>query len=273
MMNLPHDILLFYRDAGCDAALDDTPVNRLVTGATVPVRPEPGPPARATSVDARAEVPTARNQQVTLPDASQVANARELAQNSATLDALREALAGFDGCNLKFTAKNLVFADGNPEARVMLIGEAPGRDDDLDGKLFSGQVGQLLDRMLAAIGLDRTTVHIANAVPWRPPGDRTPTDIEAEICRPFIERQIELASPELVIALGPLPSRLIGGVSEGILKARGKWVSHETKSGKRIRVLPTLHPAYLLRNPGHKRLVWRDLLSLAKALDNDRAPS
>ena len=171
-------------------------------------------------------------------------------------------MAEFDGCNLKFTAKNLVFADGNPNASIMLVGEAPGRDEDLEGLPFVGRSGQLLDRILAAIGLDRTSVYIANVIPWRPPGNRTPTPQETEICRPFIERQIELADPKLLVTLGGPSAKLLLNTTEGILRVRGAWKTHATASGRQIPTMPTLHPAYLLRNPAHKKLAWRDFLEV-----------
>ena len=137
-------------------------------------------------------------------------------------------MAAFDGCNLKFTAKNLVFADGNPEAAVMLVGEAPGRDEDIEGLPFVGRSGRLLDRMLAAIGLDRTSVYIANVIPWRPPGNRTPTPHETEICRPFIERQIELVNPKVLVNLGGPSAKTLLNTTEGILRLRGNWrVAHD----------------------------------------------
>jgi DNA polymerase len=191
--------------------------------------------------------------------------ARDIARAASTLDQLRDALEGFDGCNLKLTATRLVFADGNPEARVMLVGEAPGRDEDLQGLPFVGRSGQLLDRMLAAIGLDRSSVYIANVVPWRPPGNRTPTPQETAICRPFIERQIELVDPDFLICLGAAAAKELMNTSEGILRLRGNWRDYDTGT-RSIRAMATLHPAYLLRQPLQKRLAWRDLLTLKQAL-------
>ena len=182
-----------------------------------------------------------------MPDETQIALARQRAAEARTLDELRQQLADFDGCNLKMTAKNLVFADGNPEADLMLVGEAPGRDEDLEGLPFVGRSGQLLDRILAAIGLDRQSAYIANVIPWRPPGNRTPTPQETEICRPFIERQIELANPKVLVTLGGPSAKLLLNTSEGILRLRGKWSVHTTARTS-IR-MPTLHPAYLLRTP------------------------
>lgn len=201
-----------------------------------------------------------------VPDEAQVALARELAARASTLDELREQMAAFDGCNLKFTAKNLVFADGNPNSAVMLVGEAPGRDEDIEGLPFVGRSGRLLDRMLAAIGLDRNSAYIANVIPWRPPGNRTPTPHETEICRPFIERQIELVNPKVLVTLGGPSAKLLLNTTEGILRLRGNWRTHQTRSGTSIPTMPTLHPAYLLRNPAHKKLAWRDFLEVKAKL-------
>jgi DNA polymerase len=201
-----------------------------------------------------------------VPDEAQIALARQRAAKAETLDELRGQLAEFEGCNLKFTAKNLVFADGNPDADVMLVGEAPGRDEDLEGLPFVGRSGQLLDRILAAIGLGRQSVYIANVIPWRPPGNRTPTPQETEICRPFIERQIELANPKILITLGGPSAKLLLNTTEGILRLRGSWKAHRTASQIAIPTMPTLHPAYLLRNPAHKKLAWRDFLEVKAKL-------
>jgi DNA polymerase len=191
--------------------------------------------------------------------------AREAAASAETLQDLRATLASFEGCNLRLTATNLVFADGNPEARVMLVGEAPGMEEDLQGLPFVGRSGQLLDRMLKAIGLDRSSAYIANVIPWRPPGNRTPTPQETEICRPFIERQIALADPDFLVLLGGASAKQLLKTSEGILRLRGQWRSYDTGL-REIRAMATLHPAYLLRQPLQKKLAWRDMLTLKKAL-------
>lgn len=193
-------------------------------------------------------------------------DARMLAAAANTLDELRAALERYDGCALKATATRLVFADGTPGSRVMLVGEAPGREEDAQGLPFVGRSGQLLDRMLAAIGLDRTSVYIANVVPWRPPGNRTPTPHEIELCLPFIRRQIALARPEVLVFLGGAAAGALAGTSEGILRLRGRWLTVRIED-RNLRALPTLHPAYLLRNPSAKRLAWRDMLSLQAALE------
>jgi DNA polymerase len=182
-----------------------------------------------------------------------------------TLADLEALVASFDGCALKRTAKSLCFARGRDDARLMLIGEAPGRDEDLQGKPFVGRAGQLLDRMLAAIGLAEEHVYITNTVYWRPPGNRTPTPAEIEACAPFLARQIELLSPDVLVLLGGAAAKTILGASEGIMRLRGKWLAYPC-GGRSIATLATLHPAYLLRNPEHKRLAWRDLLMVRERL-------
>jgi len=193
--------------------------------------------------------------------------AREQAKQAQSLEELQAILLGFEGCALRFSAKNLAFHDGNPAGGVMLLGEAPGADEDRIGKPFMGRSGQLLDRMLAAIGLNRSHVYIANVVPWRPPGNRTPTPQEVAICRPFIERQIELAGAEFLVCLGGPATQNLLNVKDGILKTRGRWFDYRTEAGRALRALPTLHPAYLLRQPLQKRLGWRDFAALKRALD------
>ncbi len=191
--------------------------------------------------------------------------AREAARQAATLDALEAALRSFDGCGLKATAKNLCFYRGSPQARLMIIGEAPGSDEDRAGKPFVGASGKLLDKMLAAIGLAEADVHITNSVYWRPPGNRPPTPQEIVICRPFLDRQIELVAPEVIMTLGGPAVKALIDVADGILKVRGKW-RELAVGGNTVRVMPTLHPAYLLRASAAKRQVWRDLLAIKAAL-------
>lgn len=196
--------------------------------------------------------------------------ARATARQAESLEELEAALRDFDGCGLKATAKNLCFYRGAPRARLMIIGEAPGRDEDLSGMPFVGRAGQLLDKMLAAIGLKEADVHITNVVYWRPPGNRTPTTQETEVCRPFLERQMELVAPEIVLLLGGAAAKQVLGVTEGIMRLRGRW--REIASGERtIPTMATLHPAYLLRTPAAKRQAWRDLLAVGAALDKTAA--
>ncbi len=258
-------LLAFYLEAGVDCALGDEPVNRLADPDSLPAPPPREAPlapiARsmpaAPMLSGLAEPPPA-------PDAA-IASARELARTAPTLEVLRELLEKFDGCALKSTASRLVFADGNPKARVMFVGEAPGRDEDIEGLPFVGRSGKLLDRMIAAIGLDRSKAYIANVIPWRPPGNRTPTPQETQICLPFIQRQIELVDPDVLVTLGNPSTQTLLGTREGIMRTRGKWFDYDTGT-RTIRALPTFHPAYLLRSPSYKRMSWQDLRAIAKVL-------
>jgi uracil-DNA glycosylase len=195
-----------------------------------------------------------------------LASAREMARSARSLEELEALLQRFEGCPLKATAKTTCVSRGATKARLMVIGEAPGRDEDLAGKPFVGRAGQLLDRMLAAIELTEADVHITNIVYWRPPGNRTPTPEEAQACRPFLERQIDLVAPEIILTLGGPAAKAMLDTPDGILKLRGRWREVQI-GGRTIRLLPTLHPAYLLRQPEAKRQAWRDLLQLKAALD------
>lgn len=199
--------------------------------------------------------------------------AHSLARAARSLDELREALMAFDGCPLKDTATNLVFADGNPESRVMIVGEAPGADEDRAGKPFVGVSGQLLDRMLAQIGLDRTSVYITNIIFWRPPGNRQPTTAEVAACLPFVERHIELANPDVLLLTGGASAKTLLARNEGITRLRGRWFLYESTGMSRpIPALPTFHPAFLLRDPAQKRGAWRDLLALSEKLSELAKP-
>ena len=213
---------------------------------------------------------------VALSDEAAEANARDAARQAGSLDELHTLLRDFDGCGLKKTAKNLCFYRGAPDARVMVIGEAPGADEDRAGVPFVGRAGQLLDKMLGAIDLSEADAHITNVVYWRPPGNRVPTPQETLICRPFLERQIRLVQPELIVTVGGAAAKLILGVNQGIMKTRGKWGAMEVpaeagEAPMSVTVMPTLHPAYLLRSPAHKRHAWRDLLAIRQRLDETGA--
>jgi uracil-DNA glycosylase len=259
-------LLAFYLEAGVDCALSDEPVNRLAAPEAAPMASAAvaRETAAAQPVRATPSVIPPRGEPPPPPDAA-IASAREAARTAPTLEALRALLEAFDGCALKQTATRLVFADGNPQARVMFVGEAPGRDEDIEGLPFVGRSGKLLDRMIGAIGLDRTSAYIANVIPWRPPGNRTPTPQETQICLPFIQRQIELVDPDVLVTLGNPSTQTLLGTREGIMRTRGKWVEYDT--GKRvIRAIATFHPAYLLRSPSYKRMSWQDLRAIAKVL-------
>ena len=264
-------LLRWYVAMGVDIALDGTPRDRFAESAAPlkPVAPPPDatPPARPPlqrAIPARAVPSTA----LAPPDA---AAAAELAAGARTLDELRAALDAFAGCALKATATQLVFADGNPEARIMLVGEAPGADEDRAGIPFVGRAGQLLDRMLAAIALDRTKVYIANTVPWRPPGNRTPSATETAMCLPFIQRQIELCAPDVLVLLGGHAAQTLLDARDGITRLRGRWHVF-AGAGRNIPALPLFHPSYLLRSPANKRFAWADLQLLRRAAEELPAP-
>ncbi len=290
------DILAFHLEAGVDVALGEEPVDRFAESAAearaagrgpglpspAPQRPPAPAPAAPTPGErpvaaaarpaspARGPVPaapraTAAGSAPPPPDVAAL-DARAAAAGAADLDSLRALLEGFDGCPLKATATRLVFADGNPQARIMFVGEAPGREEDIEGRPFVGRSGKLLDRMMAAIGLDRGSAYIANVVPWRPPGNRTPTPQETAICLPFIRRQIELVNPDVLVCLGGPSAQTLLGITDGITKARGRWLDYQ--AGQRsIAALATFHPAYLLRTPLGKRMAWRDFLAIRRRLE------
>src|SRR3984893_7538319 len=255
-------LLAFYLEAGVDCALTETPVNRLSDPDVVPARSEI---VRPKPVRAAAAIPAARGEAAPAPEAA-IKSAPEAARTAPTLEALRELLEKFDGCALKQTATRLVFADGNPQARVMFVGEAPGREEDIEGLPFVGRSGKLLDRMIAAIGLDRSKAYIANVIPWRPPGNRTPTPQETQIFLPITQHQIERVNPDVRVTLGNPSTQTLLSTREGIMKTRGKWFDYDTGTRK-IKAMATFHPAYLLRSPSYKRMAWQDLRSIAKALE------
>jgi uracil-DNA glycosylase len=247
-------LLDWYRAMGADEAIGDEPVNCFAE------KPAPAPlPAPTPSSGVEPSPPV-------LPKAAS-ASSRGIGAEVSTLAELEALVASFEGCTLKRTAKSLCFARGSDQARIMLIGEAPGRDEDLQGKPFVGRAGRLLDRMLSSIGLTESEVYITNTVYWRPPGNRTPTPEEVEACAPFLARQIELLSPSVLVLLGGAAAKTILNTSEGIMRLRGKWLSYAC-AGRDLPTLATLHPAFLLRKPEQKRFAWRDLLMLKAALDS-----
>lgn len=195
-------------------------------------------------------------------------SAYELAQKAKTLKDLKEIMLNFEGCSLKKTALNLVFSDGKPTAPLMIIGEAPGADEDRQGRPFVGLSGQLLDKMFSTIGMNRSeNMYITNVVPWRPPGNRTPTPSEVAICLPFLERHIELVSPKYICFIGGVAVKALLNTTEGIIRLRGKWHGYKTPHlSSPIPALAMYHPAYLLRSPSKKREAWRDLLTLKSVL-------
>jgi uracil-DNA glycosylase len=267
-------LLAFYLEAGVDCALTDEPVNRLAESDSAPATvalPREAAASRPVR-EMPAAIPAVPRSEITVAPDAAIASAREAARTAPTLEALRALLENFDGCALRHTATRLVFADGNPQARVMFVGEAPGRDEDIEGLPFVGRSGKLLDRMIAAIGLDRGKAYIANVIPWRPPGNRTPTPQETQICLPFIQRQIELVNPDVLVTLGNPSTQTLLSTREGIMRTRGKWFDYDTGT-RTIRAIATFHPAYLLRSPSYKRMSWQDLRAIAKALEQGGSPS
>ena len=288
-------LLAWYRDMGVSAVLDETPVDWRARGDVAPGAgfEMPDAPARAAPVSRQAAVtfqaatggastgPRPPPQGLRPSPAGRApSNVRSFAGAGAvapgagagrikveanTLAELVAALAAFEGCALKATAKNLCLYRGAEKARVMVIGEAPGRDEDLEGKPFAGPPGELLDKMLAAISLGEADVHLTNLVYWRPPGNRKPTAQEVAACAPFLARQIELVAPDDVVALGDAAARQLLSTSDGIMKVRGKWREIEV-AGRKIKAIAMLDPAYVLRAPASKRQVWKDLLSLSSGL-------
>jgi DNA polymerase len=245
-------------EAGADEAILDVAVDRYAASARPAAAPAPRAVARPSAPAAPLPAATAALQ-----------SARGLAAAARSVGELAAALAAFDGCPLKRTATNLVFADGNPEARIMLIGEAPGADEDRLGKPFVGVSGQLLDRMLACIGLDRQSTYITNVIFWRPPGNRPPTAAEIAACLPFVERHVELVAPEVLVLLGAVPAQTLLARTDGITRLRGRWFAFESAGMARpVPAMPVYHPAYLLRQPAQKRAAWRDWLAILARLKN-----
>lgn len=274
-------LLSWYVEAGVDEAILADPVNRLRPAsnavpktsrnpaqslASTPADSAPPAPTRAPpAMSPRPAVPRAAQAELDRPAEA----ARSAARGASSLDELKQVMEGFEGCGLKITATNTVFAGGMAGADLMVIGEAPGADEDRQGKPFVGVSGQLLDRMLASIGLSRAeSVYITNILPWRPPGNRQPTPGEIATCIPFVERHIELAAPKLLLFAGGTSAKSLMGRKEGITRLRGTWMDWPLPdSGKVIPALATYHPAYLLRTPGQKASAWKDLLALRRRLD------
>jgi len=256
----PFELLALYVESGVDEAIGDLPVNRFLAkpspepARTPPPAPRPAAPA-ATGV---------RPQPMQAP----TQGGAQLAAACSTLAELRQALENFDGLALRHSALTTVFADGNPGAAVMLIGEAPGHEEDVQGLPFVGKSGKLLDKMLASIGLSRSdSVYITNVLPWRPIENRSPSLEEVAVCRPFLMRHIELAAPKILILLGGIPAGAVLETSQGITRLRGQWQTVTLpKSNQTIPAMPTFHPSYLLRTPGGKRSAWNDLLEVKKRM-------
>ena len=285
-------LLHFHADAGVDWLLEDQPLDRFAEFAAArPARPMQGQETGAAvrqsgqrpmergdtpqhspqqqpkrQAPARGAPPApAVQQNVAMPDEQAVAAARFAAESARSLAELKTALEGFSGCNLRNSARSTIFTEGDASSAIMVLGPMPDADDDREGLPFAGKTGLLLDRMLSAIGLERSTIMLGNVVPWRPPGNRTPTPQEVAICLPFIQRQIELVDPDILVCVGR-PSAMALLEVKSIMAARGRWLEYDS-GNRRIPALPILHPAYLLRSPLDKRLAWRDLRTLKTAID------
>lgn len=274
----PYDILRWYLEAGVDETMGEEPVDRYATtrravesrAAAAPSPPSPSQPQQAQR-HARHPEPAEAAPAGVPPASALPGTAAHLAAGCADLQALRRAMEGFEGLPLKQAAASTVFGDGNPEAAVMCIGEAPGQEEDRRGLPFVGPSGRLLDRMLASIGLDRTTAYITNVVPWRPPANRKPTPDEVAVCMPFLTRHIELVDPQVLILLGGAAAAAVLAKADGINRLRGRWFEFNSPGLPRpVPVLATFHPAYLLRTPEAKRDAWRDLLMIKRRMDAAR---
>lgn len=270
-------LLRWYVEAGVDETIADVAVNRFESSTRAPV-PAPGPKglAEASPPSPPLLQPSPPHANVLshrptpAPDISNgdITAAVHLAQAAETVVELRQALESFDGCVLKKTATNLVFTDGNPVARILIIGEGPGAEEDRQGTPFVGPSGKLLDKMMASVGLDRTNVLISNTVFWRPPGNRTPTAHEIAVCLPFVERLIELVDPKILVALGGPAAKSLLAQTAGVGRLRGKWFAYSTPGLVRpIEATALYHPAYLLRSPGQKRATWSDWLAIKRKLE------
>lgn len=277
-------LLHFYADAGVEWLLEDEPVDRLAQFAALKAeraavkrsepqgQPQqtasasPSQPRRTTgSANAPAAPQPSGQAPVTMPDAEAVAAAQSVANSAGSLAELKAAVESFNGCNLKNGARSTVFMQGGQTSGVMVIGPMPNADDDREGTPFSGRHGMFLDRMLSAAGLQRDNVLMTNIIPWRPPGNRMPSQAELDICRPFLERQIALAEPEILLLLGNFPARYFMGGTGTIHSLRGEF-RQLTVAGREVAAIATLHPQELLAAPGSKSLTWRDLLLLKKRL-------
>ena len=281
------EVLHWHREVGLEEAISEMPRNRFQEAKQppqpswrpfapqpldTPEKAKPTTKGAGNAIDGHSALATRQNTEPAPRRETDIAlisarsQAQNLARGASSLEELRSALQGFDGCDLKRAARSLVFADGNPQARVMLIGEAPGAEEDRQGLPFVGRSGKLLDAMLAAIGLNRDSVYITNILPWRPHGNRNPSTSEIELLRPFVERHVQLAKPEMLLLVGGVAAKALLQTGIGILKLRGNWAQCHIGEGI-FPALPTFHPAYLLRRPQHKALAWRDFLSLKRRLD------
>ena len=261
----PIDALRWHIEMGVDELIDDQPIDRYATAA-IPPAAVTVPSPSANSQPTRPAAPASPGQPLAPSEGARDAIA--IARDANSIEGLRERLETFEGCALKFTATNTVFADGDPASDVMFIGEAPGVDEDRQGLPFVGASGQLLNRMLSALGRERTSIYISNILFWRPPGNRSPTAAETAACLPFVQRHIELARPKVLVFLGGSSAKTMLDRTEGIMRLRGKWFDYMSEDlGTPIPAMPTFHPAFLLRQSAQKREAWRDFLAIQEKLE------
>lgn len=273
-------LLHFHADAGVEWLLEEAPVDRFAEFETMKAARRGAAPApqasgnREVAAPPTAQTPqrsaqpaerTAQRQQPAIPDGEAVQQARFAAESARSLSELKTAIEAFNGCNLKHSARSTIFASGDAASGIMVIGSAPGAEDDREGQAFAGRPGQLLDKMLAAIGLDRSAILLTQIIPWRPPGNRIASAAEMDICRPFIDRQIALAESKVILLLGNFAARVFFGDSDTIHGLRGQW-REITIDGRPIPAIATLHPQDLLTAPVNKRLAWNDLLAFQAKL-------
>lgn len=257
-MNNPKQILEWYVLSGATETIEETPYNRFKETKRSFILSSPNPVLFQNNDNALSQ-----------PCDNFLKSAINYAQQAQTLEQLKSALTSFDGCSLKKTATNLVFGEGNPSAPIMFVGEAPGADEDRTGRPFAGVSGQLLDKIMASIGLFRDkNVYITNIIPWRPPGNRSPSSLEISLCMPFVKRHIELVRPKILIMIGGVSMNALINQPSGIMKMRGNWITYQTENmSHAIPAMPILHTAFLLRNPIQKRLAWQDMLAIRKKMD------
>lgn len=251
------EILEWYLGAGVDETCSDVPFGlekpeeKIVAQKLAVARSSVAPLRQATTELAQTTINACQS-------------AKEICEKVTTLEELKVAIEAFEGCALKLTASHTVFGDGNPDAKIVFVGEAPGADEDRMGLPFVGRSGHLLDKILKAAGLERSECYICNILPWRPPGNRTPLDSEIAVCLPFLKKQIDLINPDIIFTLGGSAANALLDIAESISKLRGKWMEYKKSNGEKAQVLASFHPAYLLRNPGQKAKVWADVLRMKK---------
>lgn len=271
-------IAAFHAACGITARLAETPVDRFAEVVLAPAAPPPreaparsrAPAAPRRPAEAPARAAPQAPQGLDIPAPREIMEAREMARAAPTLEALHAVVAAFEGCPLKATARQACHGEGPIGAPVMFVGEAPGREEDEAGRPFVGRSGKLLDKMVAAIGLAREDVYITNIIPWRPPGNRTPSPIETATCEVFVRREIALVRPKILVPLGGPSAKTLLRNDAGIMRQRGHWARYEDEDGLAIDAMAMFHPAYLLRTPAEKRRSWQDLLAVANRLGTVR---